>query len=114
MEWINKKNYSTVVLVLGRGDKVLLRAADGLEDWFELLEVSKRCQCCKIQLLNCSNTVRLNNSCVLSCAFYFDSILVYTQYVLFLCRNACCQVKSAVGHSAAPMIPAGLMETLIT
>jgi hypothetical protein len=40
VEWINKKNYSTVVLVLGRGDKVLLRAADGLEDWFELLEVS--------------------------------------------------------------------------
>lgn len=38
VEWINKKNYSTVVLVLGRGDKVLLRAADGLEDWFELLE----------------------------------------------------------------------------
>ena len=51
MEWINKKNYSTVVLVLVRGEKVLLRASDGLEDWFELLEVSKRCQCSKVKLL---------------------------------------------------------------
>ncbi|PSN55427.1 hypothetical protein C0J52_05673 [Blattella germanica] len=38
VEWINKKNYSTVALVLGRDGRVLLRAADGLEDWFELLE----------------------------------------------------------------------------
>jgi hypothetical protein len=43
VEWINKKNYSTVALVLGRDGRVLLRAADGLEDWFELLEVSTRC-----------------------------------------------------------------------
>jgi len=62
VEWINKKNYSTVVLVLGRGDKVLLRAADGLEDWFELLEVSKGCQCCKVQQLTCNNTVKLNSN----------------------------------------------------
>jgi hypothetical protein len=43
VEWINKKNYSTVALVLGRDGRVLLRAADGLEDWFELLEVSTHC-----------------------------------------------------------------------
>lgn len=36
--WENKKTYSTVALVLGRDGKIYLRAADGLEDWFELLE----------------------------------------------------------------------------
>lgn len=38
VEWENKKTYSTVALVLGRDGKILLRAPDGLEDWFELLE----------------------------------------------------------------------------
>ncbi|XP_063245124.1 uncharacterized protein LOC134546316 isoform X2 [Bacillus rossius redtenbacheri] len=38
VEWINKKTYSTVVLDLGRDGRVLLRAPEGLEDWFELLE----------------------------------------------------------------------------
>ncbi|KAJ8984062.1 hypothetical protein NQ317_006560 [Molorchus minor] len=38
VEWENKKTYSTVALVLGRDGKIYLRAADGLEDWFELLE----------------------------------------------------------------------------
>jgi hypothetical protein len=51
LEWTNKKNYSTVALVLGRDGRVLLRAADGLEDWFELLEVSTCCQHCKLELL---------------------------------------------------------------
>ena len=40
VEWINKKSYSTVGLTLqARESRVLLRAAVGLEDWFELLEV---------------------------------------------------------------------------
>jgi hypothetical protein len=51
VEWINKKNYSTVALVLGRDGRVLLRAANGLEDWFELLEVSTFSQHCKWELL---------------------------------------------------------------
>lgn len=38
VEWVNKKTYSTVSLELGRDGKILLRATDGLEDWFELLE----------------------------------------------------------------------------
>lgn len=38
VEWENKKTYSTVALVLGRDGKILLRAPEGLEDWFELLE----------------------------------------------------------------------------
>ncbi|CAH0558271.1 unnamed protein product, partial [Brassicogethes aeneus] len=38
VEWENKKTYSTVALVLGRDGKIYLRSADGLEDWFELLE----------------------------------------------------------------------------
>lgn len=38
VEWENKKTYSTVALILGRDGKIYLRAADGLEDWFELLE----------------------------------------------------------------------------
>ncbi|KAF5290784.1 hypothetical protein FQA39_LY14627 [Lamprigera yunnana] len=38
VEWENKKTYSTVVLILGRDGKIFLRAPDGLEDWFELLE----------------------------------------------------------------------------
>lgn len=38
VEWENKKTYSTVALVLDRDGKIYLRAADGLEDWFELLE----------------------------------------------------------------------------
>ncbi|KAL1490590.1 hypothetical protein ABEB36_013258 [Hypothenemus hampei] len=38
VEWENKKTYSTVALVIGRDGKIYLRAADGLEDWFELLE----------------------------------------------------------------------------
>nr|CAI5855383.1 unnamed protein product [Callosobruchus analis] len=38
IEWENKKTYSTVALVLGRDGKIYLRAAEGLEDWFELLE----------------------------------------------------------------------------
>lgn len=41
--WENRKNYSTVALVflssMGRTDgKIFLRASEGLEDWFELLE----------------------------------------------------------------------------
>lgn len=39
VEWINRKSYSTVAVELPREDRLLLRAADGLEDWFELLEV---------------------------------------------------------------------------
>ncbi|XP_066141537.1 uncharacterized protein [Euwallacea fornicatus] len=38
VEWENKKTYSTVALVIGRDGKIYLRAPDGLEDWFELLE----------------------------------------------------------------------------
>lgn len=38
VEWENKKTYSTVALILGRDGKIYLRAADGLEEWFELLE----------------------------------------------------------------------------
>lgn len=38
VEWENKKTYSTVALVIGRDGKIYLRSADGLEDWFELLE----------------------------------------------------------------------------
>ncbi|XP_060517700.1 uncharacterized protein LOC132696724 isoform X2 [Cylas formicarius] len=38
VEWENKKTYSTVALIIGRDGKIYLRAADGLEDWFELLE----------------------------------------------------------------------------
>lgn len=30
--------FFTVALVLGRDGKIYLRSADGLEDWFELLE----------------------------------------------------------------------------
>lgn len=41
VEWINKKSYSTVGLTLqSRDSKILLRAPVGLEDWFELLEVT--------------------------------------------------------------------------
>nr|CAD7397027.1 unnamed protein product [Timema poppensis] len=42
VDWINRKTYSTIVLELGREGRVLLRAADGLEDWFELLEERRR------------------------------------------------------------------------
>ncbi|GLH12637.1 Uncharacterized protein GBIM_17353 [Gryllus bimaculatus] len=38
VEWVNRRTYSAVVLTLGRDGRVLLRAAEGLEDWFELLE----------------------------------------------------------------------------
>ncbi|CAH1102361.1 unnamed protein product [Psylliodes chrysocephalus] len=38
IEWENKKTYSTVALSLGRDGKIYLRSAEGLEDWFELLE----------------------------------------------------------------------------
>lgn len=38
VEWENKKTYSTVALILGRDGKIYLRAPDGLEEWFELLE----------------------------------------------------------------------------
>lgn len=39
VEWINKKSYSTIALVLQDRDyRILLRTNEGLEDWFELLE----------------------------------------------------------------------------
>lgn len=42
VEWLNRRTYSAVSLELGAardgGGKVLLRASEGLEDWFELLE----------------------------------------------------------------------------
>lgn len=38
VEWENKRTYSAVALVLGREGKIYLRAPEGLEDWFELLE----------------------------------------------------------------------------
>ena len=47
VQWINRRSYSTIALLLDQGTTgtmkpaILLRAATGLEDWFELLEVSK-------------------------------------------------------------------------
>ncbi|XP_026472391.1 uncharacterized protein LOC113376616 [Ctenocephalides felis] len=38
VQWLNRKSYSAVCLDVGREGRVLLRAAEGLEDWFELLE----------------------------------------------------------------------------
>lgn len=40
VEWLNRRSYSAIALVLGREGRVLLRCDEGLEDWFELLEVS--------------------------------------------------------------------------
>ena len=39
VEWLNRRNYSAIGLLLGREGRVLLRCDDDLEDWFELLEV---------------------------------------------------------------------------
>lgn len=39
VEWVNRKTYSVIALCLqNRESKILLRAAQGLEEWFELLE----------------------------------------------------------------------------
>ncbi|XP_064553473.1 uncharacterized protein LOC135438867 isoform X2 [Drosophila montana] len=38
VEWLNRRSYSVIGLLLGREGRVLLRCDDGLEDWFELLE----------------------------------------------------------------------------
>lgn len=40
VEWLNRRSYSAIGLLLGREGRVLLRCDDGLEDWFELLEAS--------------------------------------------------------------------------
>lgn len=40
VEWLNRRSYSAIGLVLGREGRVLLRSDLGLEDWFELLDVS--------------------------------------------------------------------------
>lgn len=42
VEWLNRRSYSAIGLLLGREGRVLLRCDDGLEDWFELLEASRR------------------------------------------------------------------------
>ncbi|XP_052123423.1 RNA-binding protein 25 [Frankliniella occidentalis] len=38
VEWVNRRSYSVVALSTRDRPRVLLRAAHGLEDWFELLE----------------------------------------------------------------------------
>ncbi|XP_055851716.1 putative uncharacterized protein DDB_G0282133 isoform X1 [Episyrphus balteatus] len=38
VEWLNRRSYSAIGLLLGREGRVLLRCDEGLEDWFELLE----------------------------------------------------------------------------
>ncbi|XP_037958493.1 uncharacterized protein LOC119687982 [Teleopsis dalmanni] len=38
VEWLNRRSYSAIGLLLGREGRVLLRCDDGLEDWYELLE----------------------------------------------------------------------------
>lgn len=38
VEWLNRRSYSAIGLLLGREGRVLLRSEQGLEDWFELLE----------------------------------------------------------------------------
>lgn len=38
VEWLNRRSYSAIGLLLGREGRVLLRCEQGLEDWFELLE----------------------------------------------------------------------------
>jgi hypothetical protein len=38
VEWLNRRSYSVIGLLLGREGRVLLRSDSGLEDWFELLE----------------------------------------------------------------------------
>lgn len=40
VEWLNRRSYSAIGLFLGREGRVLLRSDLGLEDWFELLDVS--------------------------------------------------------------------------
>lgn len=41
VEWSNRRSYSAIGLFLGnREGRVLLRCDQGLEDWFELLDVS--------------------------------------------------------------------------
>lgn len=40
VEWLNRRSYSAIGLLLGREGRILLRCDNGLEDWFELLEVS--------------------------------------------------------------------------
>lgn len=52
VEWVNRKTYSVIALVLAnRESKILLRAAQGLEDWFELLEVSFANTLCNVDQL---------------------------------------------------------------
>lgn len=43
VEWLNRRSYSAIGLFLGREGRVLLRSDLGLEDWFELLDVSTNC-----------------------------------------------------------------------
>uniref|UniRef100_W8BHG9 PH domain-containing protein n=1 Tax=Ceratitis capitata TaxID=7213 RepID=W8BHG9_CERCA len=38
VEWLNRRSYSAIGLLLGREGRILLRCDNGLEDWFELLE----------------------------------------------------------------------------
>lgn len=40
VEWLNRRSYSAISLFLGREGRILLRTENGLEDWFELLEVN--------------------------------------------------------------------------
>lgn len=46
VEWLNRRSYSAISLFLGREGRVLLRTDAGLEDWFELLEVSTMVRLC--------------------------------------------------------------------
>ncbi|XP_068083247.1 uncharacterized protein [Anabrus simplex] len=61
VEWINKKTYSTVALALARDGRVLLRAPDGLEDWFELLEECMLASKERRRALRKSHDPRLSN-----------------------------------------------------
>lgn len=42
VEWLNRRSYSAIGLLLGREGRVLLRSDEDLEDWFELLEECTR------------------------------------------------------------------------
>lgn len=50
VEWLNRRSYSAISLFLGREGRVLLRTENGLEDWYELLEVNFSFYCSKYLL----------------------------------------------------------------
>lgn len=81
VEWLNRRSYSAIGLLLGREGRVLLRCDEGLEDWFELLEV---CNLFIFSILAIVNNNKCISQNISKINWIINNIPLKIMYILYL------------------------------